>query len=194
MKISASIAWAAILGSAAWAAPNYGHKVAVCLEDGDHAGVANATARASSLFLSAGVLLEWHTGRSFCQAQRDPAIVVGLSTSTPKTFHPGALAYAFPYEGVHIQVFYDRIALADPRLLPSLLAHVMVHEITHVLQGIARHSNGGIMKALWDSYDYTLMKRDQLRFSPLDIQEIHNGIAARAARYGAGTLAAAVAP
>ena len=63
--------------------------------------------------------LEWHSEVGFCQGQPD-AIVVTLLTSTPKTFHPGALAYALPYEGVHIQVFYDRIAGAERELVPAL--------------------------------------------------------------------------
>src|ERR1700676_2447136 len=119
-----------MLASSAWATKSDSHSVVVCMEGGDHAGVANAVSRASSLFLSAGVDLDWHAGLSFCQRQHDQAIVVSLLTSTPKTFHPGALAYAYPYEGVHIQVFYDRIAIAYPELLPPLLAHVMVHEIS----------------------------------------------------------------
>jgi hypothetical protein len=181
MKTFTLITLAAMLASSAWAATksdSYG--VAVCVEGGNHAGLEDAESRAYSLFLSAGVNLEWHSDLSFCRRQRDQAIVVSLLTSTPKTFHPGALAYAYPYEGVHIQVFYDRIALAYPELLHSLLAHVIVHEITHVLQGIDRHSASGIMKAQWDSYDYTLMKRGQLRFTRLDIEIIHDGLAARA--------------
>jgi hypothetical protein len=194
MKTSAMITMAAILAGSAWAATKSdSERLVICLADGKHAGVENAAAKASSMFLSAGVKLEWHGEVSFCKGNLD-AMVVSLITSTPKTFHPGALAYALPYEGVHIQVFYDRIAQADPRLVPSLMAHVMVHEITHILQGIDRHSTGGIMKAVWNSLDYTLMQRDQLWFTPLDVELIHDGFAARTARSAAGTLVAAVAP
>ena len=156
--------------------------------------MALATASASSLFLSAGVKLEWHAGLSFCQEQRDQAIMISLMTSTPRKFHPGALAYALPYEGVHIQVFYDRIAIADPGLLPFLLANVIVHEISHILQGTERHSDSGIMKAEWNSSDFTLMKSGQLRFTGLDVEMIQMGLAARGTRRVAGTLVAAVAP
>ena len=149
MKTSAMITMAAILAGSAWAASKSdSHRLVICIEDGNHAGMADARAKASSLFLSAGVKLEWHGEVSFCQGKLD-AMVVSLMTSTPKTFHPGALAYALPYEGVHIQVFYDRIAGADPELVPSLMANVIVHEITHILQGIDRHSTGGIMKAVY---------------------------------------------
>jgi hypothetical protein len=123
----------------------------------------DAMAKASSRFLSAGVKLDWHSEASDCKGRPD-AMVVSFRAMTPKSFHPGALAYAFPYEGVHIEVFYDRIAQADPALLPSLMANVIVHEMTHILQGIDRHSASGVMKALWTSSDYTLMKRGLLRF------------------------------
>ena len=194
MKASAMITMAAMLAGSAWATSRSdSHRLVICIEDGKHAGVADARAKASSLFLSAGVKLEWHGDVSFCQGNPD-AMVVSLMTSTPKTFHPGALAYALPYEGVHIEVFYDRIAGADPELVPSLMANVIVHEITHILQRIDRHSTGGIMKAVWTSSDYTLMKRSQLRFTAMDREMIHDGFAAHASRPAAGTLVAAVAP
>ena len=194
MKTSAIITMAAILAGGAWAATKTdSQRLAVCIEDGKHAGVADAAARASSLFLSAGVKMDWHSEVSFCQGQRD-SIVVSLSERTPETFHPGALAYALPYEGVHIQVLYDRIAQADPSLAPSLLAYVIVHEITHILQGVGRHSKNGVMKAVWDTYDYTLMKRGQLRFTALDVEMIHDGFAARTAGGAKGAVVAALAP
>jgi hypothetical protein len=194
MKTSAMITMAAILAGSAWAASKTdSRRLVICMEDGKHAGVENAAAKASSLFLSAGVELEWHGEASFCKGNSD-AMVVSWMTSTPKAFHPGALAYALPYEGVHIQVFYDRIAQADPDLVPSLMAHVIVHEITHILQGIDRHSTGGIMKAVWASSDYTQMKRGQLRFTAVDVEMIHDGFAARTTRSAAGILVAAIAP
>jgi hypothetical protein len=194
MKISAMITMAAILAGSAWAASKSDSRtLVICLEGGKHAGVESAAAKASNIFLPAGVQLEWHAEGKFCQGNLD-AMVVSFMTSTPKAFHPGALAYAMPYEGVHIEVFYYRIAQSDPDLVPSLMAHVMVHEITHILQGIDRHSTSGIMKALWTSSDYTQMKRGQLWFTAGDIQLIHDGFAARAARNAAGTLVAAVAP
>ena len=194
MKTSAMITMAAMLAGSAWAASKSdSQRLVICVLDGKHGGVETAAAKASSMFLSAGVKLEWHAEAGFCKGNPD-AMVVSFMTSTPKAFHPGALAYALPYEGVHIQVFYDRIAQADPDLAPSLMAHVIVHEITHILQGIDRHSASGVMKAVWSSSDYTLMKRGMLRFTTADVEMIHNGFAARAARPAAGTLVAAVAP
>jgi hypothetical protein len=43
-------------------------------------------------------------------------------------------------------VFYDRLQeRGQPNRLPAILAHVMVHEITHILQGVQRHSKSGVM-------------------------------------------------
>ena len=194
MKTSAMITMATMLAGGGWAATRVDNqRLAVCTEDGKHAGVADARAKASSLFLSAGVRLEWRDQVSDCKGRLD-AMVVSFRAMTPKTFHPGALAYAFPYEGVHIEVFYDRIAQADPALLPSLMANVIVHEMTHILQGIDRHSPSGVMKALWTSSDYTLMKRGLLRFTAVDVEMIRNGFAARTAGNAKGAVVVAVAP
>jgi hypothetical protein len=92
---------------------------------------------------------------------------------------PGCLAYALPYEGLHIVVFYDRIAQEHPGLVKSLLAHVLAHEITHLLQAENRHSASGIMKARWIENDYKDMKLGLLAFSAEDIDLIYRGLLAR---------------
>jgi hypothetical protein len=71
-----------------------------------------------------------------------------LSRGAQASEHPDALACAMPYKGSRIVLFPDRIASAaepeEPRLL---LAHVLVHEVTHILQGLTYHSKSGVMKA-----------------------------------------------
>jgi hypothetical protein len=59
-----------------------------------------------------------------------------------------------------------------------LLAHVMTHEITHVLEGINRHSETGMMKGQWTETDYRAMAAG-LRFAPVDVALIHDGLAKR---------------
>jgi hypothetical protein len=73
------------------------------------------------------------------------------------TFEPGttesshsALARAYPYEGVHIVIDLDAVRRTAPtNCAATLLAHVITHEVAHVLQGIARHSSEGMMKRKW---------------------------------------------
>jgi hypothetical protein len=155
--------------------------VVVCIENGRQSGVVEpATFIAYELFKPVGVTLEWHTASRVCQGQNNGVITVNLSTNTPPELHPGALAYAQPYESTHIQVFFDRIARGKNDLLPYLLGYVFAHEIAHVLQGVARHSDRGIMKAHWNNDDFALMTRRQVRFSDSDIGIIHDRMMARA--------------
>ena len=62
----------------------------------------------------------------------------------------------YPREGSHITVFIDRIE--QMRAPSNVLAHVMVHEITHLLQGIGRHSATGVMKGVWTAGDFGGMR------------------------------------
>jgi hypothetical protein len=195
MKAAAMMTMAAVLGSAAWAAGKSGEqKVVVCFEEsgGQLPETPQARMIASKLFQTAGVKLEVLSGQRSCEGQRDQVIVVGLLTNTPKHLLPGALAYAREFEGVHIQVFYDRIAnLAESRELRLyMLAYVIVHEITHILEGYDMHSASGIMKAYWGSPEYGLMRIGQLRFTDEDIKLIHAALAAREPHRASGTLVA----
>ena len=66
-----------------------------------------------------------------------------------------------------------------PARIPILLAHVLVHEITHTLQGVVRHSASGIVKAQWDAADLFEMVRQPLRFTEVDVALIRRGLEAR---------------
>ena len=95
-------------------------------------------------------------------------------------------------------VFYDRLhtyCATDPNGLPALLAHVLVHEITHILQGTDRHSETGVMKARWVAQDFDRMRIKPLPFTELDITLIQSGVDARShnAALVAGNLAPAAA-
>jgi hypothetical protein len=58
---------------------------------------------------------------------------------------------------------------------------VLVHEITHVLQGIEhqRHSEDGVMKARWTADDLYQMSYRPLHFDPFDVELIRRGLANR---------------
>ena len=61
-------------------------------------------------FASIGVQLDWHRASSrFCRQSGDSVIRVTYALHAPADFAPSALAYARPYERVHIEVFCDRI-------------------------------------------------------------------------------------
>ena len=74
-------------------------------------------------------------------------------------------------------MFYDRIKYKPAPA--ELLAHVMVHEITHILQGISRHSDSGIMKANWSGEEFQRMRFKALPFTEEDVVLIRRGLEAR---------------
>jgi len=137
---------------------------------------------AARMFVSAGVRIVWRLGGpADLRSGRDRAIVVRLTKDTPANYLPGVPAYALPYRGDQITVLYDRVEqTVVPSAVPALLAHVLVHEITHILQGIARHSESGVMKPHWDRNDYMAMEKKPLPFTEKDVDLIHRGLAVRA--------------
>jgi len=144
--------------------------------------ISQAQAEASRLFLSEGIHLEWRGGRPPTEEADRPvaADVVAIS------FHPGtptqfetpdkmsALAIAYPYgKGpLPITVFSDRVVRFLARYVPNdagkILGHVLAHEIGHVLEGVARHSDTGLMKARWTWRDMNEIRGAGLSFAAQD--------------------------
>jgi hypothetical protein len=158
--------------------------IVICM---DHAidpwVIERAQVMASRMFAGIDVLLEWRGTRNCGEGDN---MVIELRISTPRDYQPGALAEAFPYEKTHILVFYDRMQNStEPAILSGLLAHVLVHEITHMLEGVSRHSNTGVMKAHWDCKDFVAMRSKPLPFAPEDVRIIHYGIERRYGTSGA---------
>jgi hypothetical protein len=121
---------------------------------------------ASRMFASADVRIAWHGLAPSGWKGQNRVIIIQLELATPAAYHLGALGCSLPNDGQHVSIFYDRIRRMDQQNLePFLLAHAMVHEITHALQGMA-HSATGVMKAHWDSADYIKMMRNLLTFPP----------------------------
>jgi glycine/D-amino acid oxidase-like deaminating enzyme len=167
------------VGAGAWASDGSIAKrvVVVCLNPAAHAATINPGREvAAQLLTQAGVRLEWRNDERFCVATGN-GIVVAVSFATPEDRHPGAFAYAMPFERTRIVLFYDRVRkAADPAIMPCLLGHVLAHEIVHMLQGLSSHSAGGIMKPHWDQRDYAEMRRGQFNFTEDDILKIHEGL------------------
>jgi len=66
-----------------------------------------------------------------------------------------------------------------------VMAHVLVHEVTHILEGVTRHSDSGVMKAEWTLRDYGQMYTAPLPFTAADIALIQSGVDARNRRLAA---------
>ena len=163
--------------------------VTVCTTDRPGQVTDQARLVASQIFRGIGVKLVWHIDARFCEAHPDQAIVVSYSRNTPKELRPGTFAMALPYEGTHIEIFSDRVGAVGGGVREDLLGHVLAHEITHMLQGSARHSDSGLMKAHWDRAELAQMKVRHFSFTDLDALLIYNGLAARDAA-GAAVAAA----
>ncbi len=191
MKSIAAMTVMAAIGTGAWAKPvveDSAPVVTVCMDSfADAALVYWAKAEASKMFMEVPVRIAWKSGKA-CQAS--DAIHIHMRDQTPATLKPGALAYALPIQGTYIELFFDRIQDVVPNpLLPCLLAHVLVHEITHILQGVSRHSDTGVMKAHWTPEDYRLMSLRPLPFAVEDIQLIQAGLSTRGERLEASARA-----
>ena len=144
------------------------------------AGTRAAQLVTSGIFARIGVWIDWRS-MDHCPAE---AVQISFQNSTDRRKMPGALAYALPYERVHVRVFYDRVCSFGTDRETSLLGYVMAHELGHILQGVARHSKSGVMKAEWDENDRFNMSNRRLGFSSLDADLIHEGLEGRATVIG----------
>jgi hypothetical protein len=186
MRLAATVMMAAV-AAGAWEAEAGGaeaRSVTVCMSVEVPAPVFPesylAQSMASEIFATVGVRLEWHHAGS-CPASPD-VIKISIAGQAPKGQPKAALAYALPYEGTHIVVFSERVKLLKCACTRQLLAYVLVHEITHILEGVSRHSESGIMKAHWNNGDYYEILRKNLGFAAEDVDLIHLGLDLRAAR------------
>ena len=186
MRITAVLAISVAVTGCAWSDPGVrsaprpsdAHLI-ICMTFGaDVPRLTGADKLAQQMLAEIGVETEWPQRGNTCTKGGD--IVITLSYQTPESRSPGAFAYALPYEGRHIVVFCDRIQRkVSSALAAILLAHVLVHEITHILQGVSRHSETGVMKAAWNADDYFQMGKKPLEFTGEDVNLIYLGIAAR---------------
>jgi len=150
-------------------------RVTVCMDPSSDGREIRAAQRlASKMFARIHVGVDWQELGS-CPVAGN-ALQVTLSYNTPEHQLPGAMAYALPYEGSHIVVFYDRLRKSDPNQVTCSLAYILVHEVTHILEGITRHSTRGIMKAQWDREDRFEIAIGRLEFAPEDIDLIYRGL------------------
>ena len=167
------ISIAAVAGAIAYAAEN-GPGLAVCVQHREAVNnlvMAQAQAIVTAVFAEASVRIDWLSSR-LCRLAAGDTIRLEIDSEVPPRFGPETLAYALPYaaSGTTIHVFYARIMENHREFGAEILGHVIAHEIGHVLEGIARHSPDGLMKAHWGLHDYITMKKQRLFFSAEDVQ------------------------
>ena len=165
--------------------------VNVCLvTDPNRLIVDAAKTLASMMFAGIRVGLRWYEP-PVCRAGTTDPVFVTLQTLTPKGYFPRALGTALPLEGSHAWVFYDRVrrSYRGDKYVAALLAHVMAHEIAHVLQGSGHHSDSGIMKAQWSDTECARIAYFPLMFTREDEVLIHRGLEERHSRLASSASA-----
>jgi hypothetical protein len=134
---------------------------------------------AAAIFNRISVRLNWHTGE-LQAGQR--AFGIRTLEQAPESATCGALASArlVGSSGTEITVYKDRVQrfLDNHSNLAGVAAgYVLAHELAHAMQGVARHSESGILKAQWSNDDYQEMIFQKLAFASVDVELIHQGLA-----------------
>jgi hypothetical protein len=135
---------------------------------------------ATRILETAGVRLEWHSG-SPAKGESGPHVVAIAFSPRPTalfrtTENYRALAAARPYAAEYgtITVFADRVMdyldTYPKTMAGRALGYVLAHEIGHVLQGVARHSDSGLMKASWSRDDLRSIQCSRLPIAEEDKQ------------------------
>lgn len=138
--------------------------------------MARAGRVATAAFDAVGVGVRWVEGMQLggpreVTAREMPSVV--FDGQAPAGFAPRAMAFTNVggRADANVNVFYNRVAGFEDRVyMPEFLGNVLAHELTHALQGVARHSLEGPMKAVWSARAYAEMVRGPLAFTDEDVE------------------------
>jgi hypothetical protein len=164
---------AALLTAGSGMGQNYRPALRVYLHHGPQAladEVCRAESIAARILANAGVHLDWRSGTSRVPAPVE-TIEIQLDDAAPtNNTSTEALGYTLmgQTEGVRIHVFLDRIRALDKRRSGLVMGHVLAHEIGHLLEGVSRHSETGVLKANFNAADVRAMAKAPLQFAPED--------------------------
>lgn len=154
---------------------------------------------AADIFQQAGVSVGWIscTGRALGRPEctRAPAPTEFVVRIRAARDHPGSQGCGVSLQpvagsGHYVTIFHDCIAAAADELgLAEAVvgAHVIAHEIGHLLLP-AGHAMRGLMRETLDGSDWSLAARENLRFTPDEARQIHDGIRRRLAVAGAAAV------
>jgi hypothetical protein len=129
----------------------------------------------------AGVRISWRGPRLRApEIQRD-WLRVELVEGTAGLSRDLALAVSYPRarcsKGITVYLDGIREIARGANHESALLGYVLAHEIAHVVEGVCRHSETGVMKARWSDADRAAIFEGRLRFEDVDVQLMRDGLA-----------------
>jgi hypothetical protein len=140
-----------------------------------------ALRQAGRIFSRTGIHLNWmecplssvaSQNRGMCDGSAEGTVMLlQILPQAPDAFSGEAMGFGLPVPegGIHAAIFYGRVAhLSRSATAPveQILAHVIAHEIGHLLLGSNRHSTKGIMRGRWEYSDIRLAIAGSLLFTP----------------------------
>ena len=137
------------------------------------------------IYSGIGVRVVWRSARSAPSGcAKEPQhwkIVVAFREATPGVSEQ-AMAFSNPYlqQGPCVTLLMDRLKRdveRNPSSTGFLLGHILAHEMGHVLQAVARHSETGVMKSRWSAPEIMNMRKERLRFTEFDTSLIRRVLA-----------------
>jgi hypothetical protein len=144
-----------------------------CSADSD---ISYALMLATRMFADVGIHIVWSSSDKRADAQIHISIVDWQANVAPDQLANVKPFASHPKPVVILWKHVRAAATSLPGLAPRLLAHVMVHEVTHVLQGSNAHSATGIMKARWTPEDCLEMLHGALKFASYDVIALKGGM------------------
>ena len=152
----------------------------------------------SDIFAKVGVCIMWHAGSPPKDYRSDAGRTIfriRWAERVPATTDASALAVARPLSPDASITLYEeslRRFLNRYRDTQNLVfSYVVAHELAHLMQGLNRHSDSGILKAQWSYKDVYQMASGRLEFTAYDVQLVHEGLNARMTRRRSLALKAA---
>jgi hypothetical protein len=141
----------------------------------------------------AGAILEgarlqavWRDCRSACADALGPREVIVRIVAAPPGIVADSLGCALidlqDGAGILATIYADRINVVASRVgvdPGTLLGRAVAHEIGHLLLGTARHSAGGLMRALWSDRELQRVVTADWIFAPDEVERIGRRLAIR---------------
>lgn len=140
-----------------------------------------ARAMVTRMYSQIGVRIAWREGELRTGAVNNARVTVQIRYgSVARGAHALAAAAPFGTGTRAVTVDYARIRGVAGRMEreQAILAHVLAHELGHILQGTDWHADTGVMKANWRAADYESMQRKPLAFTEDDVLLINRGLGA----------------